>query len=414
MASKLNSWGGSKLPDINFEDYLVDSHGSYALYKVAPYLYDIYFSNYNYDPAFFKNRFWPGGCSSFRKGNYYVRNLDWNVKINDKDTAIFRVFTPNKDGRYATMGVAANVVGLEEGSFNYDIMKHLPYMIGDGINEKGLCCNLNVVPHDQLEIATKTLQDGETLANPEGLTTGTNPGKLSMCEKSVLRYILDYAATVDEAIELLDNLNIYGINTSDRGKQDLHYMIADANKTVCVEFVNNKVKVIPLGGDGQLPEIMTNFYLTGFHGNLSTKYNTENYTTNEELTSHAAGIERYNTISENLSSVTNLATAESLAESIFYSHYLDEANEWFSEYLENYGENQDVTIHNAEYVDGNNLKVAVEYANSTEEGRWFTTYTAIYDLQNFTMYLLLREDLDSLPETGMWTSKLGDLKFKIL
>ena len=94
-----------------------------------------------------------------------------------------------------------------------------PYIPFDGINEKGLAVALLAVPEVMLS---------------------HDPAKITLNTTTIIRLMLDKAATVDEAVALLYEYNIYfsgGINC--------HYFIADkSGKSVIVEFWDGDIQVI--------------------------------------------------------------------------------------------------------------------------------------------------------------------------
>lgn len=90
----------------------------------------------------------------------------------------------------------------------------------DGVNEKGL--------------AVADLMAGD---NAE---THQETGKPALTTTSALKYLLNRAATVDEAVELLRGIDMH----SDIGSAH-HYAIADASgRSVVVEYVDNEIVVV--------------------------------------------------------------------------------------------------------------------------------------------------------------------------
>ena len=108
-----------------------------------------------------------------------------------------------------------------------------PYLPFDGMNEKGLV------------IACMATRD-----EPQPEATG----KIMLNTTTVMRLVLDKAATVDEAISILKNYDVYfsqGIVN--------HYLIADASgNSAVIEFAQGEMKVIPATGNSQ---VCTNFAL---------------------------------------------------------------------------------------------------------------------------------------------------------
>ena len=109
---------------------------------------------------------------------------------------------------------------LPDGSF-FDTFLTLaaPFLPFDGMNEKGLAIALLAVPKAEVPY---------------------NPDKITLNTTTAIRLVLDKAATVEEAIELLKQYNIYF-----SGGFEFHYLIADASgHSVIVEYVNQELCVV--------------------------------------------------------------------------------------------------------------------------------------------------------------------------
>lgn len=155
--------------------------------KVADYLYEVWYDSLDYDYGFkvyaedFAIPARAAQCSAVRKGNFYGRNFDWVFN----EQAEFIVHTPSKCGRYATLGTASAVGNLTNASvasreFN-QYYRFLPFKTVDGINEKGLVINSNVVPTGDKGYNAVAYPTGETL--------------LTISPRMIPRYVLDNFAT---------------------------------------------------------------------------------------------------------------------------------------------------------------------------------------------------------------------------
>lgn len=234
-------------------------------------------------------------CTSCRTGNLIGRNFDWTY--DDVDEFIIRV--PATSRRHASIGVASaffptflqELIGVD------DI---IPMLTMDGVNDKGVAINVNVVVGDP-EVS--------------GDTTGTNTeqGAYSLCAGFTVRYILDNANSAEHAVELLKESNLFSVIT-----QEFHWMISDSKETYIVETVNNHLSVLQSKGK---KAAMSNFHVS--HSERCKEYNQylgqnekgysqeEEYDQGEELKFsfsdlyflYPMGIERYNIVSENLDSV---------------------------------------------------------------------------------------------------------------
>ena len=172
------------------------------------------------------------GCSTLvcknKEGRLlWGRNFDW-----DYSTPIIVKATP--ENGYASISTCefTNITGKEgtlpEGLYNSFLAIAAYYVPMDGINEKGLCVA-------ELEVN-------------EGGQKIVETGKKKITTTIATRLLLDKAATVDEAIALL---NKYDICPS--GNISAHLSISDrSGKAVVVEFMDGKIEVVPTN-------VVTNF-----------------------------------------------------------------------------------------------------------------------------------------------------------
>ena len=94
------------------------------------------------------------------------------------------------------------------------------YVPMDGINEKGLVV-------------------ADLMAGDDESTNQTDASKPNITTTSAIRLLLNHAADVDEALQLLEKYNMH----SDIGRAH-HLFVSDAKgRSVCVEWVNNKMIV---------------------------------------------------------------------------------------------------------------------------------------------------------------------------
>lgn len=170
------------------------------------------------------------GCSTIlresKSGEWlFGRNFDWNkcnalVIISHPENAYSSISTINTD--FISMA----------GSFpdEYLTIAGL-YSPLDGMNEKGLAVSVNMI-EDSVSINQDT-------SKPDITTT------------TAVRLLLNKAADVDEAIELLGQYDLH----SSMGMM-IHFALADSSgKSVAVEYINNELTVT------ETP-ILTNFYVT--------------------------------------------------------------------------------------------------------------------------------------------------------
>lgn len=163
------------------------------------------------------------GCSCFCTKNkqnttYFGRNFDW-----EKHPSLI-VHTYPK-GHYKSISIVdMYYLGCPDGIRMYlpwNIKKLLKaaYLPFDGMNECGVAVAILRVPHAKCEI---------------------EKGKVTINSITAVRMILDYCASVEEAIALLSRYNIIFLRNV-----PLHFFIADSTgKSIVVEFVDGKMEVI--------------------------------------------------------------------------------------------------------------------------------------------------------------------------
>ena len=347
--------------------------------KISDYLYYAEYENYDYNYAneYMRTHFKSGGaCSSARNGNFYGRNYDWYYS--DEISCVVKVGA--RAGRHASIGVALNIDGLTTktvNDINNEGYKIMPFLMADGINDAGVFCNINVVPTGDYEP-----------------TTGTNEGAQDLCTRMVVRTVLDYANSADDAISMLQNFNIYAASGASFSHES-HFMIGDANKTYVVEFINNEMKVITD------KNIMTNFYLYGWDGNTATaSYRADDYDAETTtLTPHSNGVERYNILAAGIDDVNSIETMSDLMALVKYTKAYNENQNpfWYSELNEDYGEYGNFTINNvaADYDEVKGIMISLfENRSRDDEMTWQTVHSSAYDIEKRIMCITPQENTD--------------------
>lgn len=163
------------------------------------------------------------GCSSFTcqdaAGNrYFGRNYDFST------TTGMIVRTNPGDGRYASVSsVDLQFLGIKNGAPLDGLMQKIiclaaTYAPLDGVNEAGVACGIYMTYQGDDDDVTATAQD---TAKPD-LTSTT-----------MLRLILDYASSVEEAVALVQQYDLH-----DSANTSFHYMVADSTgKSAILEWV---------------------------------------------------------------------------------------------------------------------------------------------------------------------------------
>ena len=340
--------------------------------KVSEMLYEVTYSDYGSEA--------PNGsydaisgdmaCSSVRNGNYVGRNFDYYM--NQCPTFVIR--TTGKDGRYATIGVgrlAGINAAMVESGLPQDKMELLPWALSDGMNEKGLCVNSNVVSKEDW---------GDT---PH---TGTRKDAPELNILVAIRPLLDHCSTVKEALDYLDKHNITPLASR---AMNLHLMISDPNETCVVEFIDNRIVAKPFN-------IMTNYY--------------QCY---DSITDHAMGVERYNILAENYGKGgESMQGMWELMKMVRYTNLYDYPDyKWYSEYssyIPYSMMNDGAAINKLNAIlesDAGDWPGELEYVKEhglREESEWWeTVHNTIYDIRNNIIWVTVHEWYDKVKEFSL-------------
>ncbi len=172
------------------------------------------------------------GCTAFvtrnEKGEVlYGRNFDFAYAPS------MQVLTDPEDGYSSVSTVNLSFAGYGEGDLpsGLDVKSFLtlaaPFLPFDGMNEKGVAIAL--------------------LAVPEAEATDIE-GRVTLNTTTLIRLVLDQAATTEEAIELMKQYNLYF-----SGDVDCHYLVADrSGATAIVEYYQGEVCVTRTEADYQI------------------------------------------------------------------------------------------------------------------------------------------------------------------
>jgi len=177
------------------------------------------------------------GCTSFTCGTLTGdRLLCRNFDMTASNSAI--IYTKPEDGRYASFSTSdMKYVGIATDATELSVADKvrclaLSYAPMDGMNEKGLAVSIYI-------------SNQGTTIDENGffhtVRTDISTYKPDITSTTMLRMVLDYCATVDEAIELIKQYDLHDSST-----ECFHYCIADASgKAVCLEWLygNNKTDI---------------------------------------------------------------------------------------------------------------------------------------------------------------------------
>ena len=332
--------------------------------QVALFLHEVVYDDYTFDNNRLTVQDYTGSCSVVRNGNFIGRNFDYF--FNNVPDFIVRMNASKN--RYASIGVSQTSLFKEadliSGNVNKEYFKLIPNVMMDGINEKGVFVCNNVVSNDGV-------------ANE-----GTNPSKEEMGVWFIARQILDKAATADEAIEIMRNYNIVGDLF---GYENLHFLIADSNKTYVAEIIGSSLVIEEKTGDEQ---IMTNFLCN-----------------QDEPQIYPSGIERYNLLKANYEMGSTFKGMQDLLYKARFSQSFNPNMDpvWVSDAgLYTYEEMQDPEVISA-YKDllindfypgftsdfANNIRT-----DDKNEAWWITVHNSTYDIQNRSFKIFVQEDYE--------------------
>ena len=345
--------------------------------KLADYLYCMEYTDYKPDLTTGEHVKTGFACSAVRSGNFYGRNLD----LDYADVPEFVIKVAAKEGRYASLGMSANLSLKSDGVDKVSETEWLemPNLTFDGINENGVAMNCNVTPADDLDFAT---------------LLSTNYGKPRIHAIAVVRYVLDHAKSAAHGVELLKNMDIYG----SYGPCGIHWMLCDSKETYIIECIDGE-----LIARNDTDNIMTNFYVnyapnTPYAKHIAQAGQTvagKVYQGFPILTPHACGVERYAILKEHYAEGAQSAEGMAkLMERVKYTqaYEADTKPFWYTEYT-----GGDLTIANAPM----DFKASIQSCIDTYKLRdrniqpnnfWQTWHTSVYDLANKTLRLNIQED----------------------
>ena len=174
-------------------------------------------------------------CSAFtfrdKNGNRYMaRNYDYTAN------PVMLLVTSPDDAYKSISAVNMNCMGYnnETTPKNFDLRTFAaPYFPTDGVNEKGISISML-----QVNFSRKQKEEG----------------KSTLSAYAVIRLVLDYADSIDKAVELMDKYNIY----FDSGMM-VHFFIADAEgKSALIEFVDGQMHIVENEGSFQIASNFNN------------------------------------------------------------------------------------------------------------------------------------------------------------
>ena len=343
--------------------YAADVGEEPTVTKVADMLFEVIYDEYSAqtpDNSAYAEMSGEMACSSVRNGGFVGRNFDYYMN----QCPIFVIRTTAKENRYATIGVGRlakiNSETVEAG-LPREKLDLLPWFLMDGMNEKGLVVNSNVVyKADWGEVPH----------------TGTNPDAPELNGIYMIRPLLDNCATVDEAVADLQNFNITPMSSE---IMDLHFMISDPEKTCVVEFINNEMVV-------REQYIMTNYFL-----NM------------DEIPEHPDGLERMQILREHYDEGNTMSGMYGLMQRVKYSNTFYASNHWYSELGLTYSQILQLPEGMEELLLSYQMEFEAELEYIRENGFressewWDTAHNSIYDIHNGKLWVTVHERYEEGP-----------------
>ena len=340
-----------------------DASGSNAIItKVANMLYEVTYDSYSSEPiGSYQEISGDMACSSVRNGNYHGRNFDYFMN----QSSTFVVHTTATKDRYATIGIA-RLAKVNDAMIDAGLTERqrqiLPWAILDGMNEKGLVVNNNVV----------SKKDWGTTPH-----TGTTDDASDMNLLFTTRALLDNCANVQEALKYLEKHNITPFESE---KMNLHIMISDPQETYVVEIINNEIVARP-------QYIMTNYHL--FY---------------DSIPNYAIGVERYDILKEHYNEGgESMEGMWNLMERVRYTNTFDANNKWYSEIasdgniihseIPQYQSILDSALYSAQNAWAEEKAYIKQHGFRKDTQWWDTAHNTIYDIANKKIWVTLHENL---------------------
>lgn len=261
-------------------------------------------TNIDYEAGLKKNKemFGKFGCSAIGKvlssGDMVVgRSFDLYYSNNPA-----YIIKTNVEGFYKTVGLSYNTFDgkpfseIKEKGVTQDELLTLLFFTEDVMNEKGLYIEANMRPEQQESTGIKP-------------STCTNPNaKVSLSFPALVRYLGERCATVTEAVEMANTLNVYGMITETQAWGGGYFMADQSGHYGVLELVDNKL----IWSD--YANCQCNFYIN------------EEY---KDKATNGAGLGRYDLLEENISSVNSESDMQNLIKKVRYTQMMNPYNSQF-------------------------------------------------------------------------------------
>ena len=320
-----------------------------------------------------------GACSVAVRVNSDGQTLvgrTMDLSISDEPAYIYRT---DVEGLYKTIGLTyfpngqASYEEIVENGLDDDLRALIPYFSSDSMNEYGFYVEANMRTDEYYDDGTSKFG-----------SSGTNPDSDTRIAMSILpTYLTTHAKNIPEALELIDMLDIYSLE-SESLAWPFAYIMADAEGNYgLLEIVNNEV----IWHDRQA--IQTNFYIA------------EKYRAVEE---YQSGLGRYEVLSNGLDAVETKKDMYNLMSKVLYSQTYDPENsqfnilteyadlkpEWTTDYVLDSANEAEMSEYINAVSQNFHAKTRAEVA---EDGNyWETVFTIVVDTTDKAFYVNFFED----------------------
>ena len=242
-----------------------------------------------------KDMFGKFGCSAVGKvldnGDMLVgRSFDLYYSNNPA-----YVIRTNVEGYYKTLGLAYNTFDgkdfktIKENGVTQDELLTLLFFTEDVMNEKGLYIEADMRPEQFSDSGIKE-------------NTGTNPSaKVSLSFPALVRYLGERCASVTEAVEMANTLNVYGMNNGEFSWGGGYFLADSTGHYGVLELVDNKL----IWSD--YANCQTNFYINDEYKDKAT---------------NGSGLGRYDLLTSKIGSVTNEKEMAELMKDVKYTQLM--------------------------------------------------------------------------------------------
>ena len=368
--------------------------------QVRPGLFYTEYDDFDFDKAaeMTNDRYRPRGpmCSGIRKGSCIGRNADVYAGF---DTVLVMRLS-RRCARYSSIGIVTDyfiptlpdMLDKQEKDDTYNI---LPQLVGDGINENGVSIMMFMVPDGEAS-EDKSSWGGREWGRSAAYTN--HSADKTYNTMLLTRLVLDNAADVDEAIELVKAVNWFDPDrfSSSGNAGSLKWLLADTRKSAVIECIDNEMKIL-VTQDINRPSpctLTTNFSLYLFSKGI--------------IQDGASGYERYDQMfdlyskeDDSIEGIKRILKSVSMHEK--YSRDISDKYFFATDYL--WCESPSGRHFTSTELYQGDAKQDPDFLETVnlEKSRYFdkyprpvsvTVYTTIYNLKEKSVRLLYREDVN--------------------